>query len=48
VRERETERVKNLRKRLVNCLEGRRKGLKPRKGEEKKEYCQTFPKPTWI
>jgi hypothetical protein len=38
---------------LTSCLEGRRKGAKNQErkkkrgkpGEEKKEYCQTFPKP---
>jgi hypothetical protein len=34
------QRVVNLRRRSDSCLEGRRKG------EEKKEYYQTFPKPT--
>jgi len=42
-RERERERVENLRRRSDNCLEGRKKGLKLRKGEEEKEYYQTSP-----
>jgi hypothetical protein len=39
----ERERFENLRRRSDNCLEGRKKGLKLRKGEEEKEYYQTSP-----